>query len=78
MRWTTAGTGGNRRGKLIAAQNFDDGRCYQINTRNISLTQQQKFPDPVVDQPGSVHKQWCETDVAMPSDISINSTYTVY
>ncbi|KAH8726695.1 hypothetical protein GQ44DRAFT_725885 [Phaeosphaeriaceae sp. PMI808] len=78
LEWTTDGTGGDRRGKLIAAQNFDDGRCYQINTGNISFTRQQEFPDPVEGQPGSVHEQWCETDVAIPSDVSINSTYTVY
>ncbi|KAF2672917.1 hypothetical protein BT63DRAFT_466451 [Microthyrium microscopicum] len=78
LEWTTDGTGGDRRGKLIAAQNFDDGRCYQINAGNISLTRQQEFPDPVEGQPGSVHEQWCETDVAIPSDVSINSTYTVY
>ena len=71
------GTGGDRRGRLIAAQNFDDDRCYQINTGNISLTRQRKFPDPVEGQPESVHEQWCETDIAIPTDISINATYTV-
>lgn len=79
LEWTIDGTGGDRRGKLIAAQNFDDGRCYQINTGNISLTrQQEEFPGPVEGQHGPVHEQWCETDVAIPSDVSINSTYTVY
>lgn len=78
LQWTTDGTGGDRHGKLIAAQNFDDGRCYQINAGNISLTRQQEFPDPVEGQARSFHKQWCETDVAIPSDVSINSTCTVY
>ena len=78
LEWTTDSTGGDRRGKLVTAQNFDDGRYYQINAGNISLTRQQEFPDPVEGQPRSVHEQWCETDVAIPSDVSINSTYTVY
>lgn len=51
------------------------GECQR---RKISLTRQQEFPDPVEGQPGSVHEQWCETDVAIPSDVSINSTSTVY
>lgn len=78
LEWTTDGAGGDRRGKLLAAQNFDDGRCYQINPENISLARQQEFPDPSAGQSGSTHEQWCETDVAIPSDVSVNSTYTVY
>jgi hypothetical protein len=78
LQWTTNGTGGDGRGRLLAAQNFDDGRCYQINSNNTSVARQQEFPDPVPGQPGSVHEQWCETDVGIPSDVAIGATYTVY
>lgn len=78
LEWTIDGTGGDRHGRLIATQNFDDGRCCQINTGNISLARQREFPDPVEGEPESVHEQWCETDVTIPTDVSINSTYTVY
>jgi hypothetical protein len=78
LQWTTDGTGGDKRGRLLVAQNFDDGRCYQINTGNISVARQQEFPNPVQGQSGSVHEQWCETDVAVPSDVAVDLTYTVY
>lgn len=78
LQWTTNGTGGDGRGRLLTAQNFDDGRCYQINTGSISLARQQEFPDPVQEQPGSSHEQWCETDVAIPSNVAVGSTYTLY
>jgi len=78
LQWTANGTGGDGRGRLLAAQNFDDGRCYQINAGNISVARQQEFPDPIQGQPGTVHEQWCETDALIPSDVIIGSTYTVY
>jgi hypothetical protein len=78
LQWTSDGTGGDGRGRLLAAQNFDDGRCYQINTGNISVSRQQEFPNPVQGQPGTVNEQWCETDVAIPSTVAVGSTYTVY
>ena len=30
-QWNADGSGGNKKGKLLATQNFDDGQCYQIN-----------------------------------------------
>jgi hypothetical protein len=78
LQWTTDGTGGDQRGSLLTAQNFDDNRCYQINNGNISVARQNEFPDPTPGQPGSVNEQWCETDVLIPADIPINSVYTIY
>jgi hypothetical protein len=78
LQWTRDGTGGNKRGRLLTAQNFDDGRCYQINNGNISIVRQKTFANPVQGQPGSVDEQWCETDVVIPMNVSIDSTYTIY
>ncbi|KIW79853.1 hypothetical protein Z517_06468 [Fonsecaea pedrosoi CBS 271.37] len=78
LQWTTDGTGGDGRGKLLTAQNFDDGRCYQINSGSISETRQEEHPNRTPDQPGSVNEQWCETDVLIPPDLPINSPYTIY
>jgi hypothetical protein len=78
LQWSADGTGGNQLGRLLTAQNFDDRRCYQINSGSISITRQKEFPDPVPGQPGSIDEQWCETDVLIPSDLQVNSTYTVY
>ena len=78
LLWTTDGTGGDGRGKLLTAQNFDDGRCYQINDGDISESRQEEYPNPTPNQPGSVNEQWCETDVPIPKDIPIDTLYTLY
>lgn len=81
LQWTADGSGGDKRGRLLSAQNFDDGRCYQINGGAISTDRQQKFPDHVPGQPTSQHEQWCESDVVLPKDTSFvkpGSTLTLY
>ncbi|KAK5722733.1 hypothetical protein LTR15_005966 [Elasticomyces elasticus] len=70
LPWTSDGRGGN-------AQNFDDGRCYQINCGNISTDRQTLFPNHVADQPTSVIEQWCETDLKIPETIAAG-TLSVY
>jgi hypothetical protein len=78
LKWNTAGTGGDSRGSQIAAQNYDDGRCHQINTGPISIQRQQEFPDHILGQPNSNVEQWCETDVYIPSTFRTGDTVTVY
>ena len=43
-KWNADGTGGDKRGKLVATQAFDDGHCYQVNGGNISEQRQKEFP----------------------------------
>ncbi|CAD0085570.1 unnamed protein product [Aureobasidium vineae] len=78
LKWNTAGNGGDSRGTQIAAQNFDDGRCHQINSGTISLQRQKEFPDHVFGQSDSNVEQWCETDVHIPSTYKTGDTVTVY
>jgi hypothetical protein len=78
LKWNTAGTGGDSRGSQIAAQNYDDGRCHQINNGPISTQRQKQFPDHVLGQPDSNVEQWCETDVHIPSTYKTGDTVTVY
>jgi hypothetical protein len=78
FEWNTAGTGGDSRGAQITAQNYDDGRCHQINSGAISMQRQQQFPDHVLGQPTSNVEQWCETDVHIPSTYKAGETVTVY
>ena len=78
LKWNTAGTGGDSRGSQIAAQNYDDGRCHQINSGAISTQRQQQFPDHVLGQPTSNVEQWCETDVHIPTTYKTGDTVTVY
>ncbi|EMC99914.1 hypothetical protein BAUCODRAFT_56205, partial [Baudoinia panamericana UAMH 10762] len=77
LAWDKAGTGGNGKGFLMTAQNFDDGRCHQINCGNISVDRQTLFPDHVQGQPGSNVEQWCETDLQIPTS-QVAGTLTVY
>jgi len=74
--WNKDGTGGDKRGVLLSVQNFDDGRCYQINSGQISKERQAKFPH----QPNQLMGAdlWCQQDIALPSDIPPGKPYTLY
>lgn len=78
LAWNRNGSAGDGRGKLLAANNYDDGRCHQINSGNMSQARQLAFPNPVPGQPGTNVELWCETDVFLPSDLVPGSTYTAY
>lgn len=77
LAWTTDGTGGDGKGFLLTAQNFDDGRCHQINCGNMSTDRQVLFPAHVAGQPTSSVEQWCETDLQIPPSQPIG-TLTTY
>jgi hypothetical protein len=57
LQWATDGTGGDGRGKLLTAQNFDGGRCYQINSSSITESRREECPNPTPNQPKSVNEQ---------------------
>lgn len=75
-QWDAAGTGGDKRGKLLATQNFDDGRCYQVNSGAISQARQSQYPH----SPDTVMGQdlWCQTDIKIPDDVPAGKPYTIY
>ncbi|RMY84422.1 hypothetical protein D0862_11419 [Hortaea werneckii] len=77
LHWNSDGTGGDGRGFLLTAQNFDDGRCHQINCGNISTDRQMLFPNHVAQQPGSSVESWCETDLQIPKSQPLG-TLTTY
>lgn len=74
--WNRDGTGGDKRGVLLSVQNFDDGRCYQINNGNISEARQSEFPHVADKLMGA--DLWCQQDIALPSNISVGKPYTLY
>ena len=76
-QWNAAGTGGDRRGKLIATQNFDDGQCYQINSGSISAVRQQEFPIGTPTQPEGANL-WCQNIIPLPQDLPTGKPYTLY
>lgn len=72
LKW--APQGDLAQGRLLAINNYDDLRCYQINDANkVSLSRQQTNPDPIPGQPGSKHEQWCETNFQLPKDAAAGS-----
>jgi hypothetical protein len=76
MKWNKQGTGGDRRGWLLSAQNFDDGRCHQINDCTLSVARQAIYPNMIPMQNVST-EQWCESDVQMPTNLKAG-TLTTY
>lgn len=75
-QWNAAGTGGDKRGKLLATQAFDDGQCYQINGGNISVQRKAEFPHET--SPLTGQDIWCQNDIAIPSDAPLGKPYTLY
>lgn len=72
--WTMDGSGGDKRGRLLAKWPFDDGRCYQRNSGEISLQRQQSYKkDDVPPQGGDL---WCQSDFRIPGDV--RGEYAVY
>ncbi|PWY78587.1 hypothetical protein BO94DRAFT_588300 [Aspergillus sclerotioniger CBS 115572] len=74
--WNRNGTGGDRRGVLLSQQNFDDGRCYQINNGNISEYRQKVYPHEADPLMGA--DLWCQQDIALPSNAPSGKLYTLY
>lgn len=75
-QWNTDGTGGDKRGKLLATQDFDDGQCYQINGGSISTARQAQFPHLAAQPMGA--DIWCQNNIKLPSDAPTDKPYTLY
>ncbi|KAF9884320.1 hypothetical protein FE257_001898 [Aspergillus nanangensis] len=74
--WNKNGTGGDRRGVLLSTQNFDDGRCYQVNSGGISQKRQAEFPHEADQLMGG--DLWCQQDIALPFEAPSGQPYTLY
>ncbi|GAB7329464.1 hypothetical protein MBLNU13_g01244t1 [Cladosporium sp. NU13] len=78
LSWTKDGKGGNGKGWLMAAQNYDDGRCHQLNQAPISINRQMSDGNHPPGQPTVQLEQWCETDLLVPTDARVGATLTTY
>ncbi len=74
--WNKDGSGGDKRGVLLAEQPYDDGQCYQINGGKISATRQKEFGHPANQLQGL--DLWCQNDVKLPADAPSGKPYTLY
>ncbi|KAF2723537.1 hypothetical protein K431DRAFT_219670, partial [Polychaeton citri CBS 116435] len=77
LKWNGDGTGGNKQGWLMTAQNFDDERCHEISDAPISLFRAQANPNPIPGSDNAPFPQWCETDLKIPEDVK-GSSLTAY
>ncbi|KAF3031417.1 hypothetical protein E8E11_000253 [Didymella keratinophila] len=78
LEWTRDGTGGDRRGRLLTAQNFDDGRCYENNNTPLANLRRSQVSGASSGQAGSKKELLCETDVQLPPDLEVGKPYTLY
>ncbi|KAL8836612.1 MAG: hypothetical protein Q9170_002835 [Blastenia crenularia] len=74
--WNPDGTGGDKRGKLLATESFDDGQCYQMNGGQISAQRQAQFKHKADQTMGQ--DLWCQNDFKIPKDAPSGKPYTVY
>lgn len=74
--WNTDGTGGDKRGKLLAKQDFDDDQCYQQNPSEISTVRQKNFPVTPEEFEGT--DLLCQNDISLPQDAPVGKPYTLY
>ncbi|KAK0118121.1 hypothetical protein ONS95_012426 [Cadophora gregata] len=72
--WNTEGTGGDKRGKLIATRPFDDGQCFQRNGK--SGAREAKVGGFTAENGGS--DLLCQNDFKIPSDAGTSGSYTLY
>ena len=66
-QWNAAGSGGNKKGRLLATRNYDDGQCYQINGLSLSQSRQKQFRKIAKDPMGG--DLWCQSDIQLPTDM---------
>ncbi|KAL2015884.1 hypothetical protein VTK56DRAFT_4659 [Thermocarpiscus australiensis] len=74
LKWTADGTGGDKKGKLLATRNFDDGQCHEVvpadgDSEGIS-TYRKNF---ISKADGLL----CQSDLQIPTDIDVGKTLTV-
>lgn len=74
--WNVNGTGGDGRGRLLATRNYDDGQCYQVNNGAISASRQKQFTKVAANPMGG--DLWCQSDIQLPTDITVGTNYTLY
>ncbi|KAI9652859.1 MAG: hypothetical protein M1821_007777 [Bathelium mastoideum] len=75
-KWSTDGSGGDKRGRLLANSPFDDGHCYQVNNSTESR-RRQTLPQPPHDTEEGINL-WCENEVTLPHDLVAGSIFTLY
>ncbi|KAK3396404.1 hypothetical protein B0T20DRAFT_358184 [Sordaria brevicollis] len=79
LKWTADGTGGDKKGRLLATRHYDDGQCREPeDTRStkdpggIKAFRQANFP-----LSNGGNRLFCQSDIKLPDDLKIGEVYTV-
>ncbi|ORX97801.1 hypothetical protein BCR34DRAFT_160015 [Clohesyomyces aquaticus] len=86
LQWKQDGSGGDKRGVLLATNNFDDGRCYEISDFALAKERMAEFPNYAMGQAPRANATgqkgnfplFCESNVALPKDAATGKPYTLY
>ncbi|KAJ4413997.1 hypothetical protein N0V85_003342 [Neurospora sp. IMI 360204] len=79
LKWTADGTGGDKKGRLLATRHFDDGQCREPvadatgDPAGIKAFRQANFKIP--DIMGG--RLMCQSDIKLPDDLKIGQVYTI-
>ncbi|SZF01904.1 unnamed protein product [Blumeria hordei] len=73
--WNTEGSGGDKRGKLLATRPFDDGQCHQINNEKLSKDRAKALGFSDVEKSPEI---LCQSALQLPTDAGTTGTYTLY
>ncbi|OAQ66902.1 hypothetical protein VFPPC_14397 [Pochonia chlamydosporia 170] len=75
LLWNKGGSGGDKRGVLLATRNYDDGQCFQPNTASITNERVSKYG---ADGAKNSQELPCQSDVKLPDNLKPGSVYTIY
>lgn len=82
-QWTPTGTGGDQRGRMLAAMPFDNLDCYQFTDASSGLSpieseRAARNPRPGSADPEQGRNLWCTVDVSLPTNLPDKTIYTLY
>ena len=72
LAWNTEGTGGNGRGRLLGARNYDDLHCYEAASSELGQSRMHEEGNNGAD------KVACQADIQLPQDLQPGDSYTIY
>lgn len=73
--WNQDGSGGDKRGRLLATRNYDDGQCFQDNKQPLAQERVNKLQA----DGASLDKELkCQSAITLPKDLKPGTIYTVY
>lgn len=88
--WNKDGTGGDKRGKLLAVQYFDDMACYLAGNANgnlfvdaptnkttLAMVREKAYTHDI-SNPLQGQSIWCQTDFQIPAEAQANKDYSIY